>query len=340
MLQLDGDSVLQCLEAYIQEHGSWRQAEIPLLTRTLLPRIYPMFYRNIVLMSSRSMYRLKRTLEENPERAALVRSLWVRVGRDGALAPAARDITYPYEYGPWLKALVPITKPDSAVVGQTIGLVAPFLTRLTISARLHYPRIRDALLMTEFPNVVELELPVDLVLFPDSAEPLEGLSRFQSLKKLRLVYNSEKDENTEILPYQNLANFTTLTHVYLSYWAENRSIVEKNIVALRVPHSVKIVVLEIDTGIQVPIKLENLPCYRIHPKVVFVIKRGVFEDMDKLLRHTRRMAELRSVSFLLDVTIIGGVTIWELGAQKVKERLARMGADGDWSGNRVIYRIK
>ncbi|KAK7030265.1 hypothetical protein VNI00_014282 [Paramarasmius palmivorus] len=340
MVQLDGDSLLQVAEHHLQENTGWRQMDILLVTRTLLPRLYREFYRHVVLQSSRSMYRLQRTFEEHPDRVPFVKSLWVRVGRDGALAPAARDITYPKGYQAYFKVPVPIIKSDSSAVGQIVALVAPFLTRLTICARLHYPRIREALLATHFPNIIELELPVDLVLSPDSSDPLEGLTRFQKLQKLRIIYNSEKDEDTEILPHQSFTNVRTLTHLYVSYWAESTTNVERNIVNLRVPPSVTVVVLESDTGICPPVRPENIPRYKIHPKVVFLMKKRVFEDMDKVIGHTRRMGYLRDMSFLLDVRIIGESCVWEMGEVKVRERTATCDSYGNWEGHRVIYSLK
>ncbi|KAK7025358.1 hypothetical protein VNI00_016069 [Paramarasmius palmivorus] len=341
MSQLDADSVLQCLDEYLRQNGSWRSVELLRVSHRLVNRLYPLFYRNIVLLSSRNLYPLIRTLENYPERAGLIRTMWVRVGREAIYAPAAVDNTYPKDYYPFHRIIAPMRKLDIQPLAHTISMTAPYLTRLTISANRHYPQLREVFRVLNFPHLVELGAPVDLISSPTSANFFGGLPNCPALRKLRIAYNAEKDacDVPNVLAHQDFTVLPQLTHLYLSYWAEYQGAVVNSLLKLLVPSSLQTLIIELDSGNSFPISYPDLNRYRIHPLAVFLVKKGAYSDVERVVGPTARMALARQVCALLDVEKINGICVWDIADEKVAQRWVEYNSHESWPPKRVICRI-
>ncbi|KAK7034003.1 hypothetical protein VNI00_012433 [Paramarasmius palmivorus] len=341
MSQLDGDSVLQCLEAYLRQNGSWKSTELLQVSHTLVKRLYPLFYRDIVLLSSRNLYPLIRTLEEYPERVELMRTMWVRVGRESIYAPAAVDNTYPKDYYPFHQVIAPMRKLDMQPLAHVISMTAGYLTRLTISANRHYPELREVLKNFDFPHLVELGVSVDLISSPASANFFGGLPNCPALRKLRIAYNAERNtcDIPDVLAHQDFTVLPKLTHLYLSYWAEYQSAVVKSLAKLLVPSSLQTLIIELDSGNSFPISYPDLDQYRIHPLVVFLVKKGAYSEVERVVGPTARMALARQVCALLDVKEMNGICIWDIAEEKVAQRWVEYDSHMSWPAKRVICRI-
>ncbi|KAK7026495.1 hypothetical protein VNI00_015575 [Paramarasmius palmivorus] len=319
-MQLDGDSLLQCLEHHVERNGNQQTSGVLTLTKTIGSRLHPIFYRNIFLFSSRNLYPLLDTLTKHPERCRFVNSLWVRLGKECLSAPAFKDNTYPRNYTPYLLLPVHISRLDVGSLSKTLNLVAPTITRLTITAKTYYSGLRDSLAVADFPNLIEMEVPVNLVLHHGSEYVFKGVARLPQLRRLRLIYMSEADDAMEVLPYQDFSQLSRLTHLYLAYWAESRGDVEHSLVNLRVPPCIKVVVLEQDAGLHLPIAFDNLGQYTIHPKVLLVIEKGILEQFDRILGYSARMRTVHGTCLVLDVTTVRDEYMWERAEEKVNER--------------------
>ncbi|KAK7047778.1 hypothetical protein VNI00_006106 [Paramarasmius palmivorus] len=331
MVQLDGDSLLECLEHHFKNHGNQRASGYLTITKTLGTRLRP----------------LLDTLVQYPQRSQYVKSLWVRLGREGLCAPALKDNTYPPDYTPYLLLPVHISEEEVPSLSKALQLVTPSLTRLTITAKCHYPRLRDSFMSMDFPKLVELDVPVDLVLLPDSEYSFEGLVRYSELRKLRLTYNSEADSAMDPLSHQDFTQLTQLTHLYIAYWAEYRSDVEQCLPNLRVPESVTVVVLEQDRGVHLPIRFDSLGNYTIHPKTVFVIEKGLLDQFDRVLGHSPRMRTVHGTCMVFDVKTIRDEYMWDRAEEKVLERWTlfnRIPSSAmlptKWTGGRVIHKLR
>ncbi|KAK7022907.1 hypothetical protein VNI00_016894 [Paramarasmius palmivorus] len=120
--------------------------------------------------------------------------------------------------------------------------------------------------------------------------------------------------------YQDFSQLSRLTHLYLAYWAESRGDVEHSLVNLRVPPCIKVVVLEQDAGLHLPIAFDNLGQYTIHPKVLLVIEKGILEQFDRILGYSARMRTVHGTCLVLDVTTVRDEYMWERAEEKVNER--------------------
>ncbi|KAK7047113.1 hypothetical protein VNI00_006778 [Paramarasmius palmivorus] len=345
MAQLDGDSLLQCLETYLNRSGNQQASGLLILTKSVGARLYPTFYRNVFLLSSRNLYPFLATLTKYPERCRFVNTIWIRMGRDNSNAPALKDSTYPRNYPSRHFLPVYISRRDIQSLSKALSMVSGTLTRLTIAAGPHYPTLRGSLAAMDFPNLVELEVAVDLILLRSSGHAFEGIDRCLKLCKLRLVYSSE-DGTTEVLPYQDFTQLKRLTHLYISYWSESRIDVEHSLVNLRVPDSVKVVVLEQDAGLHLPIRFDSLGHYTIHPRVVFVMEKGILEQFNRVLGHTPRMRTVHGSCLVLDRATIREDYMWEKAEQKVHERWTLFNRIPPsillrkWTDGRVIYKLQ
>ncbi|EEB93496.1 hypothetical protein MPER_07834 [Moniliophthora perniciosa FA553] len=96
--------------------------------------------------------------------------------------------------------------------------------------------------------------------------------------------------------------------------------VEDSLVNLRVSQSVQVVALELDSAVHVPICPSRLCFYKAHPKVVFVMKQGVYSEMMSTLSWTHEMELVQELCVMFDMKEVDRLYLWDVVEKKVSER--------------------
>ncbi|KAK7016727.1 hypothetical protein VNI00_018861 [Paramarasmius palmivorus] len=265
------------------------------------------------------MYRLKRTLENHPERVEFIRTLWVCVGGDLLVYPTAKDITYPTAYHDFIDINIAIARWDILPLVELVGDMSHVLTRLTIVARKYQPGLRVFFQRTVFPKLEELEAPVDMLTAPDlpSNRIFGNLSLYPKLRKLRVSYDEEKYGAVDVFERQDFTALAHLTHLYLSYYSHTEEEFRSIVCKIRIPPQVRVVVLEANAATQLPTSRWVLATHWFNPKVIVVAKPSALRDL-----HWSPTAEqhAKQLCLTLDPKTIRETSIWALAEEKSLRR--------------------
>ncbi|KAK7020292.1 hypothetical protein VNI00_017744 [Paramarasmius palmivorus] len=312
--RLPNDVVVDILERHVRTVGWKGNMELLLMNREVTQRLYPAFYHTVKIWKKKQVKRLCATLLFHPRRVRFIHALFVCLDHRHPCSPVFLTPDYPEAFKPGSWHGDWISEKMFGAINHLLEITSPFLQRLTIVSKTDHPEITDAMQKLVLPNLTDLEISSTAML---DLQP----GRLKSLTSLRLAIDLSVEGCTQVLENGSLEGYMDLSRLYLSYDNGHILDMEDKAFKLQTPQMIRLLAIEFDSGLHLPMECSVLWRYEVHPKVVFMVdeewEHCATYGLDATGDNRWRKAHVED---LMLVGVAGRSDVWKQVELKVQKR--------------------